>query len=51
MKVYLKEYIDFEKAHTIELQNLYDKTQDEELRFHILALRKTLERIFLMGLK
>jgi len=51
MKKYSKEYLDFELKHTRELVVLHHKTGDEELRLQILEVRKTLERIFLMGSK
>jgi len=51
MKQYSKEYLDFELKHTRELLELHHKTKDEELRLQILEVRKTLERIFLMGEK
>jgi hypothetical protein len=50
MKQYSKEYLEFELKHTKELVELHHNTRDEELRLQILEVRKTLERIFLMGL-
>jgi hypothetical protein len=50
MKQYSKEYLEFELKHTKELVELHHNTRDEELRLQILEVRKTLERIFLMGM-
>jgi len=44
--MFSKEYIDFEIKHMKELELLWYKTQDEELRKIILEARKILQRIY-----
>lgn len=51
MKEFSREYLDFEAKYTRELVELHTNTKDEVLRLQILTLRKTLERLFMMGVE
>jgi len=46
MKTFSKGYLEFEQRHLHELENLWHKTQDENLRKIILDARKVLQCIF-----
>lgn len=41
-----KEYLEFEAFHIRELEELWQMTNDEELRHVIISARKVLEKIF-----
>ena len=46
MRIFSKEYLEFEQKHLKELEELYYETYDEDLRQVILKAREVLKCIF-----